>query len=267
MLSHMQPRPARRQFGLTLDARIAKLVDAADLGEPLEAPMLEIAQSLGFDSFMYGMCLEDPRPNHESRTFVWTTLPREWVQIYDRKSYVEVDPRLTHTWNRTAPYIWDSSAIRGEWQVEEFLRDAAQFGIRSGVVVSFRDSRHARIVVALNSAITPVSARRQALIQRRLGDIILLAMCFHDLFMANFVDEGLVPHQQGTPLSPRERQCLRMAARGMTSSDIGTKLGITERTANFHFSNLITKLGVLNRHEAIARAITTGIISLHDQDN
>ncbi len=262
MLAHLQPKPRHDRLEPTLDVRLDRLISAAHAGEPLEVPMLEIVQSLGFDSFMYGMATVDPRPQHDSRTYVWTTLPSEWVALYDRMSYVEIDPRLTHTWNRTAPYIWDAALINKEWQVQRFLEDAARFGIRSGVVVSFSDASHARIIVALNSAVSPVPAARRARIQRRLGDIMLLGTCFHDLFMAHFVDEGIPPKQCGAALSPRERQCLGMAARGMTSADIGMKLGITERTANFHFANLISKLGVLNRQEAIARAVSTGIISL-----
>ena len=50
----------------------------------------------------------------------------------------------------------------------------------------------------------------------------------------------------------------------MTSKDIGLKLGITQRTANFHFANLISKLGVLNRQEAIATALVHKLISVDD---
>jgi LuxR family quorum-sensing system transcriptional regulator CciR len=60
------------------------------------------------------------------------------------------------------------------------------------------------------------------------------------------------------PLSKREHDCLELAANGMTSRDIGVKLGITERTANFHFKNAIRKMGVLNRKEAIAVGIARG---------
>jgi DNA-binding CsgD family transcriptional regulator len=48
----------------------------------------------------------------------------------------------------------------------------------------------------------------------------------------------------------------------MTSKDIGLKLGIKQRTANFHFANIISKLGALNRHEAIATAVAQGIIDV-----
>jgi DNA-binding CsgD family transcriptional regulator len=51
-----------------------------------------------------------------------------------------------------------------------------------------------------------------------------------------------------------------LAARGLTSVDIGHKLGITERTVNFHFGNITTKLGVLNRSEAIVRALALRVV-------
>jgi DNA-binding CsgD family transcriptional regulator len=46
----------------------------------------------------------------------------------------------------------------------------------------------------------------------------------------------------------------------MSSVEIGNKLGISARTANFHFSNIISKLDVLNRHEAIAQGIARNLI-------
>ena len=92
--------------------------------------------------------------------------------------------------------------------------------------------------------------------------MMLIAAGLNEFFMNVVVDKGIAPVHQGQPLSNRERECLIMAAKGMTSADIGIKLGIAERTANFHFGNLIGKLGVLNRKEAIAKAITTGQIHL-----
>jgi len=78
--------------------------------------------------------------------------------------------------------------------------------------------------------------------------------------MKSVIAKGTAPLQQGRPLSSRECQCLTLAARGMTSYDIGEKLGIAERTANFHFSNIISKLGVLNRREAVAMGMAHGLI-------
>jgi DNA-binding CsgD family transcriptional regulator len=46
----------------------------------------------------------------------------------------------------------------------------------------------------------------------------------------------------------------------LTGSDIGVKLGISERTVNFHFGNILSKLDALNRNEAIAMAVRRGLI-------
>ena len=76
------------------------------------------------------------------------------------------------------------------------------------------------------------------------------------------IEKGIAPQFEGAPLSARERQCLQMAAHGMTGAEIGFKLGIAERTVTYHFANIVSKLGVLNRHEAIAKGITQGIIRM-----
>jgi len=53
-----------------------------------------------------------------------------------------------------------------------------------------------------------------------------------------------------------------LAARGLTTEDIGYKLGICTRTVQFHFDSIRSKLAVANRQEAVARAIQDGQISL-----
>ena len=45
-----------------------------------------------------------------------------------------------------------------------------------------------------------------------------------------------------------------LAAKGQTSRDIADKLGINQRTVDFHFANIVRKLNVINRQEAIAKA-------------
>jgi len=63
-------------------------------------------------------------------------------------------------------------------------------------------------------------------------------------------------------LTSREAECVALGARGMTSADIAQKLRITERTANFHFGNVIAKLGALNRSEAIAKAVAYRLVAI-----
>ena len=99
-------------------------------------------------------------------------------------------------------------------------------------------------------------------IEANLGDIMILGQYFHELFVRGVIEKGIAPQFEGTPLSPRERQCLQMAAHGMTGAEIGIKPGITDDGVTFHFANIVTKLGVLNRHEAIAKGIAQGVIRM-----
>lgn len=61
-------------------------------------------------------------------------------------------------------------------------------------------------------------------------------------------------------LSPKEREVLKLVAEGFTSKEIGQKMGISPRTADVHRHNLIRKLGLRNRVEAVKRAMELGII-------
>ena len=51
-------------------------------------------------------------------------------------------------------------------------------------------------------------------------------------------------------LTPREREVLAGVARGLSNRSIAEELGITERTARTHVSNILAKLGLASRTQA-----------------
>ncbi len=67
------------------------------------------------------------------------------------------------------------------------------------------------------------------------------------------------PRRSGT-LSERERQVLRLVARGRANKQIARDLGITERTVKFHMTSIFNKLGADNRAQAIAIAAQRGLL-------
>ena len=62
-----------------------------------------------------------------------------------------------------------------------------------------------------------------------------------------------------SPLSDREREVLRHLGRGMSNKEIATALGIAEGTVKNHMSNVLGKLGVLDRTQAALRARELGL--------
>lgn len=237
------------------------VIDAARAGLSLVPAMAEAVRRLGFDSFMYALATE-PRCDRTATAHVWTTLPDEWVDEYDCNGYIDDDPRLALARGRTTPLLWDAATIEASGRGRHFLDRAARYGIRSGVMVMFNDASGARIVAGFHSATSPVDSNRRMAIAERLGSLMMATAEFHDLFVVPAFAGTLHPVWLGPPLSPRERQCLELAAHGMTSADIGIKLDICERTVHFHIGNVLVKLGVLNRQEAIALALTMGLIRL-----
>ncbi len=53
-------------------------------------------------------------------------------------------------------------------------------------------------------------------------------------------------------LTPREWEVLALVREGLSNEQIAERLGITERTARFHVSEILSKLGVSTRQEAAA---------------
>jgi len=65
-------------------------------------------------------------------------------------------------------------------------------------------------------------------------------------------------------LTPRERDVLRALAFGRSNRDIAARLEIGEETVKTHVGNLLGKLGVANRAQAIVQALKRGLVSLDD---
>jgi two-component system, NarL family, response regulator len=69
--------------------------------------------------------------------------------------------------------------------------------------------------------------------------------------------------RMGNPeLSDREREVVQLMAKGMSNQDIGFKLKITEGTVKFHVNNILSKLQVHDRTQAVIMALKRGIASL-----
>ena len=72
------------------------------------------------------------------------------------------------------------------------------------------------------------------------------------------------PAREGAPapLTPREREVLRLVAAGRLNKEIAAQLGISERTAKFHVGRVMRKLGASNRTEAVTIAAQRGLVRL-----
>jgi DNA-binding NarL/FixJ family response regulator len=63
-------------------------------------------------------------------------------------------------------------------------------------------------------------------------------------------------------LTAREREVLQLIAAGLPNKLIAQRLRITEHTAKFHVSAILTKLGAASRTEAVTIAAHRGLLVL-----
>jgi len=64
-------------------------------------------------------------------------------------------------------------------------------------------------------------------------------------------------------LTAREVEVLELIAPGLSNKEVGRSLGITEETTKVHVRNIMEKLDVEDRTEAVTRALRRGIIHLY----
>lgn len=65
----------------------------------------------------------------------------------------------------------------------------------------------------------------------------------------------------GQDLTPREREVLDLMVEGLNNPEIAATLKVSRSTARAHVSQVLSKLGVSNRAEAIALAFRSGLVN------
>ena len=77
----------------------------------------------------------------------------------------------------------------------------------------------------------------------------------------------LAEHGPRVELTDRERQVLNLMAQGSRNKEIAAELAISEATARTHVENIVAKLGVNSRMEAVILAAQRGFIQLGSEFN
>jgi two-component system, NarL family, response regulator LiaR len=70
------------------------------------------------------------------------------------------------------------------------------------------------------------------------------------------------PAEPGGDLTPRERDVLALMVNGATNAEIARQMSLSLSTVGFHVGNILAKLGVSNRTEAVGLAVRYKLVDV-----
>jgi len=208
---------------------------------------------LGFETFSATVVIDHLLGEAEFITIDNT--PRDYKDFFRNRQSGRSDPVMQHCKRQSVPIIWDqttyvSRGLGDKWE------EQARFGISNGVALALHmpEGRHFFIGMERDR---PVPADPGEL-TRVVADLQLFAVHAQDAALRILVPSSADPSVPS--LTPRELEALRWTMEGKTAWEVGDVLGIAERTAVLHVNNAAHKLGCVNKHQAVLKALRLGLL-------
>lgn len=210
-------------------------------------------QLCGFETFVIG--LQVPKSDGTVEHHVTSAYPEAWRNHYSKSNYIVHDPTVAHCQSHTAPLIWSESIFGGAHSLA-LWEEARSYGIEFGISVPVHERIGTKSMISLvRDRPLDEDPRETA---KLLAAAKVLSSCAHfaasRLFSQKFKES---PHPS---LTLQEKGCLRWVSQGKTAWEIGRIMIISEPTVVFHLKNLMKKLDVVNRSQALAVAIRLGLV-------
>lgn len=181
--------------------------------------------------------------------------PRAYREYFVNRNNGRLDPVMQHCKRHSMPIIWGQDTY-AEAGLGEKWEEQARFGYRHGIAMALHmpEGRHFFLGVDRDQPVPPDAAE----ITRMVADLQLFAVHAQDAAL-RILTPGL--SAPGAPsLTPRELETLRWTMEGKTAWEVGSLLGISERTAALHVNNATHKLDCVNKHQAVLKALRLGLI-------
>lgn len=191
----------------------------------------------------------------QSPQVVISGLPEAWVRRYDEANFAAIDPVPLKAMSAPNAFGWDELDWSTPPGVACMRAEAYRHGLEYGFTLPMfgpqrsmghacfirerdplpLDERGRRHLFAwANSLVQPVFNRLVEIVHGQLG----------------YNPDGL--------LSPRQRQFLMLAARGLRSKQIASELDVCERTVQYMSKAVVEKFGCATVREALAKAAVAG---------
>jgi DNA-binding CsgD family transcriptional regulator len=221
--------------------------------DEFRAQIVRFASGLGFQTVSAVTVIDHGLNNSEF--IIVDNTPDNYVELANDRDSGKRDPVTQHCKRASVPIIWNQQTYV-EQGAGELWEHMSGFGYQTGIALALHlpEGRHFMFGVDRDQTLPndPVE------LQRMVADLQLFAVHAHEAALRLFLPLAQQPERPA--LTPRELEALRWTMEGKTAWEVGAILGISERTAVLHVNNAMHKLGCVNKHQAVLKALRLGLI-------
>lgn len=232
---------------------MASVLEAKNKDELL-ARLKAVIRAAGFETFMIG--LERRAVSGALIHHVTSDYDREWQIKYQNNNYAFNDPTVSHCQQSTVPLLWSEQFFRNNGAIQ-MLEEARSYGISHGVSIATHDWNGCKSMMSLVRD-KPLDRNEQEKAYLTASARLISACIHHAGFHLLEADEGF---QLKESLTRREKEVLQWIAQGKTTWEISVIMSISAATVAYHVKNLMQKMDVHNRQQALAVALRLGLVN------
>ena len=242
---------SRKSLDLTLD--FVKSLDRAHSREDVLDAIMPRLRSFGIETVIASLI---PQTRLSARTqkdfIILENTPAEWGKQYFSQGYMYDDPIVRETMSATSGFMWSEMELTEPLHKRalRIMGEAQEIGMGDGFTVPITTLEEEKGGMTF-------SGRRLDLSPGQRGMLTLLTSYTVQKMLLINGQESRRPKD----LTPRERETLQWTAEGKTDQEIGDLMGISMHGVDYHLRQARTKLGCVNRAQAVAEGFRRGLLN------
>jgi DNA-binding CsgD family transcriptional regulator len=219
--------------------------------------LIDFANDLDFGLVVAVMAVEHRGPGRATTEYISVgNTPQAFIDASRDPDNAKRDPVHRRLMNgQSGSLIYDQdfyvNAQAGDlWEVH------APFGYRTGIAFSLLMPDYRRLLLGVDR--DEALPKDPVRLNRMIADLQLLAVHAQDaaarLLLPRYADVDK------PKLQPRQLEILRLTREGKSAWVVGSLLGISENTVNYHMKQLFRVLEVSTKHQAVSKAEAWGLL-------
>jgi DNA-binding CsgD family transcriptional regulator len=234
--------------------RYFEVSQAPDL-TTLEARLVNFAEEMDFGLVSAAVAVDSMGPTRPPVIVMIGNTPKAFLaQARDPEDTLR-DPVMRRMKSLSVPFIYDQQLYASEG-AGDLWETQAPFGYRTGVAVALHLPGHRHFLLGVDRA-DPLPGEAGTL-TRIMADLQLLAVHAQSAAMRLMLPSE--SQAKFPELTGRELEILRWTMDGKSAWTVGTILGISENTVNFHLRSVFKKLDASSKHQAVLIALRNGLL-------